>query len=605
MGRTGFQLVEQSDNEVEALEAGKGTPFDLQASYLNVFSPEEVEELADQLGKQPQELNDILSTYACWYRFFLLDNLFAIGMAIPITSYQILRGRDGAQAIAKLIHPDAVLSDTLALSLSTPLALFDLTYHFATVSPKQEAVKRTLHHALDDTYEERVNDWLALRHDDPSKARCQILSWVFNQSVQYTYNLLYASTAILGFYQSVQCTLPFVGELTLPAPLPLLPWGAQVGIIAGTAYAGSRFCSLISKPDYLVNFHHFFLSNEGPWLIGEVSRGHFSTPLQIVLRGLGSTILTRAYPRFYVIAEEVFGQLLGVDADTSATLAVCTTILVGWQVFCSEYPKSYRRNLSDRLQIEMILKKRLTTQLDAGFNMLIEAQTNSLRLALSPIEIKAQKEALKNQLLHQFVKTNYALCQAQVLEGQDPYFIFQKEPGLRRQLLLQSFLTFCLGAYLDLPVTLALCILLTYTFYQSEKERVIDHLILQKLLGEADEKSEAPSLSASVLMVTSNLSRGLAALGAGKAIFGEKNRIALAGTAFFIAENVIETLRLTYTKTKNTINRWVCCRKKQVSLPQTPATLFASPQTFASTDTLARPSATSNKSSGTYRLTRK
>lgn len=619
------------DEEPFDEEAGHSAFHKRPLQYLQVFSKSQLLELETQHSRGACELDDLVHEHHWWYKFFLIDTVYAIGTEISSTSFQILLSRDGIKGGAKLIKNDLEVSDTTGLAISAPLALADTAYKLATVSARQTAIKRTLDYALSDSYKDQLEEFLELGQEEPREASGLVVRWGFNKLVIYTHSFLYSTANFLAFYEPVTFSLPFAGEVTVPAWLPQLPTSAQLGIAAGFIYGGHRYSSLFVTPDYEQNFRDFMWQGvmdlwednpEGqPWMVGELFRGKISTPIQVLLRSSASTAFTRAYPRFLNIAETVFGKLAGLDSDTSAALSVTTTVLIGWHLFCAEYPKSYYRSMADHIKIEAILRSNLEASIGQAIDQMINAQIDSQDLALSARELNKRKLSLRKQLMKSFIETERRLYQSQVLEGLGDDFAFKMDPTLKPQLAVQVLLGLYLGGttlapfllrYINEPVPATLLSLtfasgfLATTFYRDRKAQLTNQLVRRRIdpeikAAEAAAASGKPdSAKAGALIVAANVSRALAVLGSGERTFGHGNRPAMAAAVSFVAQGFIEALHLTYKKAQVAISGWSCCRrKKPAQLSDSRAAFFdhGSPRAVAETKAKAASATVSSRRS--------
>jgi len=582
--------------------------FDQPFQYLHLFSKEELIVLEQQHNKSSEDLDCLMHEHQGWYRFFLADTVFAIGTEIAATPFQMVTSRDGLQAGIKLIHSDAQLSNSLSLSLGAPFVLAAMAYKIASASARQEAIKRTLQYVLSDSYE---NQWQRLAYnmqENPWQTTGHLVQWGFHQTVRHTQGFLLGTASILAFYEPVEFSLPFTGSISIPAWLPELPMGIQVGICAGLAYSGHRYSSLFLSQDYQQNFQDFVYQGlldlwqnnpEGePWLIGELFRGNFSTPLQVSLGGLTSTLFTRAYPYFYCIAETAFKKLGGLDPATSAQLAIGTTVLVGWHFFCAEYPRSYRRAMADHIKIDALLRQNLEKSLGGALNSLIDARMENLNFPLTETELDKHKQILKEQLLSEFVAAERRLQKTVIVQSEKDDFVFQQNPHLKYEIAGQTLAGLYLGRtvvaplllqYADAPLTVnLLCMvglssLLALTCYQAEKQRTINHLVRKKIdpemQSESSSSAERPPIGA--LIIASHVSRALSVLGTSKRTVGGGS-LALPTTVFLLAENIMELLRVTAKKTQSLIALWPWSRKQELaSLSGTAGTFFNSRSTQA------------------------
>jgi hypothetical protein len=584
--------------------------------YLSIFSEKEILDLEakhseDSYRINRYELDHLVKEHKWIYRGFLAKYRFAISTNVPYTAFQIVTARDGIQSTVKLFKKDLEVSDTTGLVFGTILASADLAFNLNAVSAVKEAIKATLEYATRDSYKEQLRAFIEQAREEPAEAAGTVVKWAANKTVLYSHNLIGSTANILAFYEPIAFSLPRVGDVTIPALMPLLPQAARFTILAGFAYGGNDYYSLFSNPDYKKNFDLFWMQgfkdlwnqnpDGAPWLLGELSRGKVFVPLQIAIQGLISTVAIRAYPNYYYLAQETFSKIIGLNPAVTAGLAITLALIVAWHTLCARYPKTYNRYLADHLRIEALLKKQFEETVSTALDETINTQIDSLNLAMDPTVITKQKLALKNKLMEDFTRATRSLLEAQIKEAEGSRYTLKQDPTLVPQLAYRALVGLYLGYssispllishVVDEPISMTLLSmflgtgLLTGALYQAEKARITDHLVRQKIdldlpaVQEAEKQGTALSNHiADTITGGSNLSRFLSVLGSAKRVFGDDNALATSATFTIAAENMINTILFSLNKVRSTVSGWSCFTHRQqeaARVANRPGTLFA------------------------------
>lgn len=558
--------------------------------YLHLFTEQEIRTLEKQTDHDRHALDELVASHKWIYRGLRGENWFAIGTDVSYSLFQIVTSRDGVQRAARLFDPNAQISNTAGLIISTPMALVDLAFNLTAVSAAKEATKATLTYALRDSYRSQAMHLIEQVHENPAQTTAKALTWSFNKTILYTHNLLGASANIIAFYEPIDFYLPFVGEVNIPAWMPRLSTTAQASIAAGFAYGGNRYYSLFSNPDYYQNFEAFWAqgvkdlwnnnADGGPWLIGELCRGNIATPLQIALQGLVSTVAIRAYPNFYYIAETICAKILHLNPKATPPLAATAAVIIAWHTLCARYPKTYNRYLADHIRVESLLKNHLEDFLGEAVNEMVDAQIEGLNLAITHSQINKRKQALRKQVMADFLATEKKLLQQEIVEKEGRFYPFKNDPALGVQLAYRALVGLYLGYSTISPLlnrylvnepismtVLGMFIgsgLLTGALYQAEKTRITNQLIRQKIDPEIKPEVDTATQHgnstsnriADVITLGSNLGRALSVLGSANRVFGDNNPAAISATAIIAVENMINNILFTYKKVRSTVSSW-------------------------------------------------
>ncbi len=560
--------------------------------YLHLFTEQEIKTMVRRYGKPAEELDELISDYYYSNLARRLNNSFAIFTNISSSILQIVTSRDGIQNLARLFDEHALVSNTLGLAIGTPLALIDLAFNLTVISAAKKAIEETLDYASRDSYQEQFQELIEQAKEEPRQAAETIVKWTFNKTILYTHNLLLGAAAnIIAGYEPVQFFLPALGEILIPAWMPLLSVNAQFCIAAAFAYGGNRYYSLFSDPDYYQNFEKFWLQGvkdlwnnkpeSSPWLFSRFHHLHLTTRLQIAIQGL-STVTIRTLS-FYYLASAASEKLLGFDQDTTASLAAILATLTAWHTLCSRYPQTYNYYLADHLKIEAWLRENRKTKPQTVIASIMRNDIDSLNIVMSPNELNKYKaefeKNLSEDLKHNIDAFKIRLFQEQVLEAKGAAYALKNDPSLALQLAFRTLIGLYLGYSAFAPLLMHYLIdepffmtalslflgagLTAGPLYEAEKIRITNQLVWQKINSEEKEEA-APAIQdtktsnriADLITFGSNLSRTFSVLGFSKRVFGEEKPALTSTFAIIAAETMVNTVLFTYQKVRSSVYGW-------------------------------------------------
>jgi hypothetical protein len=373
--------------EIELTDFKKSPPYlspnslatrqnnNLSLYYLKDFKETEIASFEKHYDRTRYELETLIEKHRTYYWFDVARYTCDTGTNIPWIYYSIMTGKAGIQGFAKVINPDAQVSDATANTVGAALTTTGTMSFIFYTSPIKCAALSTLAYATRDPIYQRIPALIDAAKKDPKQAAKDSLASL-------------AHTSLLGttyFTVGMSEIIPFMDSLNqLPSPVKWL-------VMGGIQYFACRYMDTYMTKEYYNGVTFWKNEEKREYLFEKIKRGEIAIPLQVFFQGIISTVGLRAFPNYYFIAEAAAKALGGyIPSPLVASL-------VAIHGLCSLYPTTFNNYILSDEKADTLLNSKIDWN---SVNQRFVEQIKQLNLAtLSESELNNLKRSIVSTIL--------------------------------------------------------------------------------------------------------------------------------------------------------------------------------------------------------------